>query len=129
MEVSKHFRGARSAPMLAALLVAAAGSTAASAQDWRRDPFKYEKEPHSFGPHCAYRIIAQGTAPVTLFGGVRENLKAEAHAIQDWEKEVIRLLGLAYAKWELAAGKDVRCVMVGNDLKCIAAANPCMPHH
>jgi hypothetical protein len=109
---------------LAALLIVAAGA-GASAQDWRRGEYEYFKGPHRFGPLCEYRIGARGSAPVKLFGGGHQAVKAERRSIEDWEFEARRLFGPQYARWDLAMDKRVRCDTRGLEFVCTAVAHPC----
>ena len=113
---------------LAVLAALCAGATVATADDWRRGEFTYDKSEHHFGPHCEYRISARGEAPVNLFGGHHEAHKAEQRSINDWAEEARRLFGERYASWDLAQGKDVHCAVRGAEFVCIAAANPCREH-
>ena len=110
-----------------AAVVSLAGATTASAQDWRRGEYEYFKGPHRFGALCEYRIGAKGSAPMALFGGNREVRKAERRSIADWEFEARRLFGPAYASWDLAMDKRVRCETRGLEFVCSAGAHPCRP--
>jgi hypothetical protein len=108
-----------------ALAAAGLALSAASAQEWRRGEFEYFKGPHRFGPLCEYRIRAQGSAHVTLFGGGHQVRKAEARSVQDWEFEAARLFGQRYSSWALAVGKELRCDVRGAEFVCSASAHPC----
>lgn len=113
----------------ATVLAAAAVATGAGAEEWRRGEFQFDRAPHQFGPHCEYRVIARGDAPVNLFGGQHEIRKAELRSINDWSFKARELFGERYEHWELAAGKEVHCEVRGLKFECIAAANPCREHH
>ena len=119
-----------SAVVCAAVAVAAvSAATAAGAEEWGRGEFTFDRAPHHFGPHCEYRIIAHGGAPVALFGGHHEIHKAEQRSINDWSAKASELLGPGFGNWELAAGKEVHCEERGLKFECVAAANPCREHH
>ena len=116
---------AAAAAATALLAVAATTASAQAPQEWRRGTFEERPGAHRFGARCINRVVAIGAAHTSFFSGRQGTFRAERRAIQSWERRVGEKYGAQFANFQLAQGKQNRCVRKGLEIDCTISAHPC----